>query len=71
MSSSLTGERQPTSDRVIDFGGRQRQRVQQGGPWRLGFQPAGSAGVLPGGAQADSKMADSLRSVGWDRDAQR
>ena len=46
MSGTLGGERQAASDRVNDFGCRQRERVQRGGPWQLGFELARSAGLL-------------------------
>lgn len=67
MSRTLTGERQPASERDKDFGGHQRERIQQEGPWRLGLSQRVVPGSSPLCMQADSKRADSQRFAGWDR----
>ena len=71
MSRTVTGERQPASDRINDFGGRQPERVQRGGCGGLVLTLSVAPGSYLGCAEADSKSADSRRSVGWDRDSRR
>ena len=72
VSWTLGGERQAASDPVIYFGCRQRERVQRGGPWRLGFERARSVGLLRrmhasgfrgGGYTAVSRLGSRFASV--------